>query len=240
MNQEPFTAQVNAGCLLFIHRDCLGQLQEDTSDCLLYTQLAATKKHDRFNAADDWNNTWLAAMNRFGYSLKSTESLSLPSRDMQDKTVWQWIDEHLPRFVSPALFSECESLAKRSFAAFPDQPAFQLLARQTLQPVAPGDHPAGHCQQKTLWHLGMLDAGGALSLVTLGFTSRTALGADYLFQTLAIADVKGNIEMRFQSMRMMDVVYGSLRNAVRRALEDKRTGLSQVLETGASGEAILL
>jgi hypothetical protein len=228
MNQESFTAQVNAGCLLFIHRDCPGQLQEDTSDCLLYTQLAATKKHDRFNESGDWNNTWLTAMNRFGYVLKSTESLSLPSRDMQEKSVWQWIDGYLPRFVSPVLFSECESLAKRSFAAFPDQPAFSLLARQTLEPLTSDDQTAQRRQQKVLLRVGMLDEGGQLSLVTLCFTSQAVLRPDYLFQSLALAD--GNIEMRFQSMRMMDAVYGPLRNSIREALENKRAGMRERLE----------
>lgn len=230
MKHGLLSAQVSAGCMLFIHRECTGQFRDDTADCLLYAQLAATKKHDRFVASDSWNETWLAAMNRFGYVLTHSERVSRSTCELNTKAVWDWLNGYLPAFFSHALFSESERLARRALEAPANQPAFGLLMRQALEAVPQVDQPLLQRQQKVVVQLAMLGPAADLSLVTLTYTSRLALGAGFLFETPLANDVIGNVEMRFYSMGMMEPVYASMRKPIREALADKRAGLCYTLE----------
>lgn len=230
MKHGLLSAQVSAGCMLFIHRDCTVQLRDDTADCLLYAQLAATKKHDRFAASVSWSETWVAAMTRFGYVLTHSECVSRSARELSTKTVWDWPSGHLPAFFSHELFSEAGRLARRALEAAANQPAFGLLTRQALEAVPQVDQPLLQRQQKVVVQLAVLGPASDLSLVTLTYTSRHPLSADFLFEPLPANDVIGNVEMRFYSMSMMEPVYASLRKPIREALADKRAGLCYAIE----------
>ena len=125
MHQGMIEAQVSAGCVLFTHSGCSAQRKSDAADCVLYTQLAATKKHPRFTATSAWNDTWLAAFNRFGWALKTHEALACPSAELGPGSVWAWIKKTLPAFIPADLLFAAESTAWQSLLSYPDQPAIE-------------------------------------------------------------------------------------------------------------------
>lgn len=232
MNQESLEGQVNAGCLLFMHRECPEQLRKDTADCILYTQLAASKKHDRFSASVQWNDTWRDALVRFGYALETSETLSLPASERLDGSIWEWLAEKLPPFMSAALLAESQSLARRSLLDCPDPRANALFARQVLQPVPQVEHKLLQRHQKVVIQIGMLGASSELMVAALTLTCRKPFEPDLLFQPLAPESVVGNIEMRFYSMQLMERVYSQLRAGVQDALAQKRSEHSCALQGG--------
>jgi hypothetical protein len=224
MHQGRIETQVSAGCLLFMHRACTDLQKSDAADCALYAQLAATKKHPRFAASSAWSDTWLAAFIRFGWALNTHETLSCPALDLGPGSVWTWVKSSWPLFMPSDMLVDGESVLKRSFSSQPIQPAVELLAGHALEPIVPksGDVQRG---QKVVLQIAFLNENAALSVVLISFAHRTALKNDFLFETLHPADIVGNIDLRFYSLRLMDLVYTPLRKNVSQALEDRRPTL---------------
>ena len=225
MHQGTIEAQVGAGCVLFMHSACSAQRKSDAADCILYTQLAATKKHPRFTATPAWNDTWLAAFTRFGWALKTHEALACPAAQLGAGSVWAWLKKTRPAFLPADLLFAAESSAWQSLLSYPDQPAIELLASEALEPVALGIPREVQDGQKVVLQLGFLDANGELSMALITFTHGPLLKPDFLFEPLQPVNIVSNVELRFYSLRLMDLVYSPLRSKISQALEDRRSEL---------------
>ncbi|MEX6662599.1 hypothetical protein [Pseudomonas sp. W2-17] len=229
MHQGMIEARISAGCLLFMHRDCTDTHKSDIADCVLYTQLAATKKHERFAATPAWNETWLAAFTRFGGMLKAHEAVSCPALELGPGSVWAWMKSRLPLFIPGAMVFESESAAWRALSSHPAQPAFDLLAAQVLEPKATAIPGEIRNEQKVVMQIAFLDENSTLSVVLVTFTHRLPLTNDFLFEPLQPGDIIGNVELRFYSLRLMDLVYSPFRQKISQALEDRRPTLVSAL-----------
>jgi hypothetical protein len=225
MYQGMIEAQVSAGCLLFMHTACSAQRKSDAADCILYTQLAATKKHPRFTATSAWNDTWLAGFTRFGWALKTHEAFACSAAQLGPGSIWAWLKKTQPAFIPTDLLFAAESNAWQSLLSYPDQPAIELLATEAVEPVAIGMPRHTHNGQKMVLQLGFLDANGELSMALISFTHGPWLKQDFLFEPLLATDIVGNVELRFYSLRLMDLVYAPLRSKISQALEDRRSML---------------
>ena len=230
MRQGMIEAQVSAGCVLFVHSACSAQRKSDAADCILYTQLAATKKHPRFTTTSAWNSTWLAAFTRFGWALKTHEGFACSAAHLGPGSVWAWLKKMQPAFMPTDLLFAAESTAWQSLLSYPDQPAIELLAREALAPVGLGIPREARDGQKVVLQLGFLDANGELSMALITFTHGPLLKHDFLFEPLPADNIVGNVELRFYSLRLMDVVYSPLRAKVSQALEDRRSGMVSALK----------
>lgn len=225
MHQGMIEAQVSAGCVLFMHSACTDLQKSDAADCVLYTQLAATKKHARFTATSAWNDTWLAAFVRFGWALNTHETLNCPALDLGPGSVWTWLKSNWPLFMPSDMLADSESALRRSVPSQPGQPAVEMLVRHALEPTFPTNSGAEQRRQKVVLQVAFLNENAALSVALISFTHRTALKNDFLFETLHPGDIVGNVELRFYSLRLMDLVYTPLRKNVSQALEDRRPTL---------------
>jgi hypothetical protein len=224
---------VNAGCLLFMPDGCTDRLRQDVQDLTLYTQLAATKRHSRFTASDRWRETWLAAMVRFGWVLKSHESRSLPAAELGAGSVWQWIRSQLPRSMPADVIRQTGEAARRSVLTLPDQPGIELYARNVLEPSSGLGGYVSVQGQKVLLQLGFFATTTGLSVITVEFTLRQQAGSNVLFEALAPGDIVGNVELTFHSMHLMDLVYAQFRETLAAALNDRRAALMcPLLEVG--------
>lgn len=212
---------VNAGCLLFFEGITNARDKSDVLDCTLYVQLAASKKHHKFNAFDDWRDTWLAASLRFGWHLSDSESINQSAMSWpSDATVWDWIKHALPQFINASDVSQGEVIARQRYHQNPDQPAVSLLSEQVLQR---SETESG--LTTVALQLGFVGPMSTLSLVQLNFTSRQPLKADFLFQPMVPNDVVGNVGLTFYSMQLVDRAYAQFRGHFNAALTQRRPAL---------------
>ncbi len=226
VNQGRMEGHVNAGCLLFMSAAFSDRQKQDIMDSTLYTQLAATKKHSRFDAPDAWRQTWLAALNRFGWTLRHHESLSVPATEFAPGTVWDWITTYLPSFIPLELVCESERLTSRSISAHPDQPAIKLWGLHVTEPSSSGD------QQKVGLQFAVCGPASGLCLIVLTFRTSQLPSPDFLIGSLSPQALVGNIEMTFYSGHLMELVYGQFREKISQALEGRRPDLVSTLLEG--------
>ncbi|SEQ81714.1 hypothetical protein SAMN03159444_02527 [Pseudomonas sp. NFACC02] len=229
MNQGTIEGHINAGCVVFMSAACSDQQKKDVMDCTLYTQLAASKRHSRFDAALDWRHTWLAALNRFGWAVRSHDSRSLPAAEVGRGTVWDWVDKQLPAFIPKSLFAEGAALATCSVKEHPDQPAVAMLNRQVIE-TSFEDPASGVSERKIALQLAVFEPTTGLGLMVLSFTTRQPSSAELLVEVFNPEEVRGNIEMAFYSARVMEIVYAQFREKINQALNDRRAGLIYTLQ----------
>ena len=229
MNQGTIEGYINAGCVVFMSAACSDQQKKDVMDCTLYTQLAASKRHSRFDAALDWRHTWLAALNRFGWAVRSHDSRSLPAAEVGRGTVLEWLDKQLPTFIPKALFSEGAVFATHSVKEHPDQPAVAMLNRQVIE-TSSEDPASGMSERKIALQLAVCEPATGLGLIVLTFTTRQPLSGELLVEVFNPKEVQGNIEMAFYSAHMMEIVYAQFREKINQALNDRRAGLVCALQ----------
>lgn len=221
MNQGTIEGHVNAGCVVFMAAACSDQQKKDVMDCMLYTQLAATKRHSRFDAELDWRHTWLAALNRFGWAVRSHDSRSLPAAEVGRGTVWDWLDKQLPSFIPNAIFSEGAAFATRSVEGYPDQPAVAMFSRQAIETSS--EDPATRVSERRIaLQLAVCGPTTGLGLMVLSFTTRQPSSAELLVEVFNPEEVQGNIEMAFYSVHLMEIVYAQFREKIAQALDDRR------------------
>lgn len=232
MYQGTIEAQISAGCVLFMHRHCTPLQKSDIADCVLYMQLAATKKHDRFAATPAWNETWLAAFVRFGGMLKAHEAINCSALELGPGSVWAWLKNKKPVFVPGDMLFECESIAWRALSSDPAQSAVELLAGQALEPRAAAFSGEKHSGQKVVVQFAFLDANSVLTVALVSFTHQQPLKGDFLFEVLQPANLSGNVELRFYSLSLMDMVYSPFRQKISEALMDRRPALVSALRGG--------
>jgi hypothetical protein len=219
VNQGRIEGHVNAGCLLFMSAAFSDRHKRDIMDSTLYTQLAATKKHSRFDAPEHWRQTWLAALNTFGWTLRHHESLSLPATDVTPGTVWDWINSYLPSFIPRELVFESERLTKRSISAHPGQPAVGMWGRQVSESSSPGD------RLKVGLQFAVCGPTSGLCLIALSFKTSQRPSPDFLTDVLNPQALIGNIEITFYSVHLTELIYGQFREKISQALEGRRADL---------------
>jgi hypothetical protein len=225
LNQGTIEGQCNAGCLLFISAACSDRQKTDASDITLYTQLAASKKHSRMDTPDSWKQTWLAALNRFGWVLKAHETLSLPAAELDSGTLWEWTHRHVPVFFPRQLVREGGILMKRSVAAHPEQPALELLIPHIIEPVPTSlawDQMASVPEHRIGLQFAYCGPTSGLNLVVLSLKTRQSLKSGFLIEVLDPKAVVGNVEVTYYSVEMLERIYGPLRASIGRALEERR------------------
>lgn len=222
MNQGLIEAQVSAGCMLFMHSECSALRKSDTADSVLYTQLAATKRHSRFANTSAWNEAWLAAFTRFGWALEAHESFCHRPERPLPYSVWGLLQDSLPAFMPVALLSAAESACVRSFERHPDQPAIGLLLREALEPAVASVRHEPQAAQKVVLQLGLLDANGGLSVGFITFTQASGFKGNVLFEPLQVTDLLSDVQLHFYSLRLMESVYAPLRLKVSEALDHRR------------------
>jgi hypothetical protein len=222
VNQGTIEGHINAGCVVFMSAACSEQQKKDVMDCTLYTQLAASKRHSRFDAALEWRHTWLAALNRFGWAVRSHDSRSLPAADAGQGTVWDWLEKQLPSFMPNALFSQGAAFAKGAVEARPDQPAVAMLNRQAIEISSSEDPVSGVSERKIALQVAVCGPTTGLGLVVLSFTTRQPPNGELLAEVFDPKKVLGNIEMAFYSAHVMEIVYAQFREKIAQALDDRR------------------
>jgi len=225
VNQAKIEGQTNAGCLLFMSAACSDQHRRDASDITLYTQLAASKKYSRFNDAQRWKQTWIAALTRFGWALKRHESLTLPAAELGTGTLWDWVRQHLPPFFPKALVQDGEIMAKRSIAAHPRQPAVNRLLRHIIEPSSPSAHPSESYEPGLGLQFAFCGAASELYLIVLSFNSRQTLNPLLLNEMLDPKAVVGNVELTYYAVQLNELIYAPLREKISQALESRRADL---------------
>jgi hypothetical protein len=235
---------VNAGCMLFFAQGVAVQLKKDVLDSMLYTQLAATKKHDRFSATKQWKEVQLNAMTHFGWVMQSVETFNQPAPRGTPETVWGWITQMLPPFMPAAAVAEAQAAAHECYKADPGQHGFDVFARQ----VSPVDEssttelvvipspasPPTHDATPVVMQLGFVDPTATLYQVSLSFTRRQPLTPGFLFEPMESNDVLGNIELTFRALRLQEVVYSLHRGTIDEKLQDRRS--SRVAHLSRQGQ----
>lgn len=218
MTQKLNSPIINAGCLLFFAEHADTARYDDVLDSLLYCQLAASKRHEKFSEFEHWKDTWLAASMRFGWALQRSEHVSEPVPRDSSETVWDMCARALSATVDETLLREAERLVRQP----PQAEALDLLAGQTLrvesEALKPGASTLG-------FQMGFVDAHGNLTIAALHFVTRQSLKPDFLFEPLEATSLSGNVELKVCSMRLADLVYGQFRETFATALLDRRAAL---------------
>ncbi|MBI6854134.1 hypothetical protein YA0002_15260 [Pseudomonas cichorii] len=231
MKIESCEAIVNGGCLFFFETGKVVQAH-DVLDSLLYTQLAASKKHpDKGVDFDKWKDVWLAAALRFGWVLNTSESFSQRPSGVPGATLWDWIKSANTLLIPQLSVDKAEGAARHCYEAYPQQRAIKLLADQTLSvdPVAlelvpaPLDAKPEPVATRVALQLAFVGpAANELVLVQIHFTTLQALTPAFLFEPIDPLKVVGNVELGFYSMRLVDAIYSQFREKFDVALKEKR------------------
>ncbi|KPC35518.1 Uncharacterized protein ABJ99_3928 [Pseudomonas syringae pv. cilantro] len=226
MKQKLNAGVVNAGCLLFFPEQGQTASYHDVMDSLLYVQLAASKKHPKFASFDKWNETWLAAAMSFGWVLKASEHVSEPLEADAAETIWSSVRRALAVSVTPAALDHAEQSLRKACTPPCASQAIRLLAGQVLGHEA---DQAGCSQTVVAVQTGFIDEQHNLTLVQLHFVTRQPLSNGFLFDALEPAMVRGNIDLTFYSLHLMDHVYLQFREKISSALATRRAGLIETL-----------
>jgi len=242
MEQDFNGAVVNAGCLLFFPEQQEIAQQSDVLDSLLYVQLAALKKHEKFVEFPKWSETWLTAALRFGWVLKASEHVSEPLPPRGADTVWGWTSRALAGLVPTEAVDHAERRSREAWARFPQQEAIHLLSSQAraINAAAPSllDPTSQPDQTQTVaLQIGFVGNHRNLTLAQLYFTTRQPLTSGFLFETLASNEMCGNVELTCYSMRLMDQVYAQFRDTFDASLSARRPLLSMRLAGAENGHA---
>lgn len=222
MNQGTIEGHINAGCVVFMSAACSDQQKQDVTDSLLYTQLAASKRHSRFDDALSWRHTWLAALNRFGWTISSHDSRSLPAAEVGRGTVWDWLEKQLPSFIPNAVFLEGAAFARRTIETSPDQPAVTMLNRHVIE-TSTDVEVSGVSERKIALQVAVCGPTTGLGLVVLSFTTHQPPSMELLAEVFDPPEVRGNIEMAFYSAQVMEIVYAQFRETIAQALDGLRS-----------------
>jgi hypothetical protein len=222
MEPEVNNAIVNAGCLLFLTGHSVTPGINDVLDSLLYVQLAATKKHDKFSEFERWKETWLAAALRFGWMLKGSEYVCQPVSRTGGETVWGACTRELKTRVGEATLSESECLLRQRL----QHDALGLLASQAVQPLAEGLMAP---RTSMTLQLGFLDTSGTLALALLHLDSYQPVTSGFLFEPLEAGHMLGNLSVTVYSLQLQSLVYRQFRDAFDIALKDRRPTLVKPL-----------
>ncbi|WP_122672340.1 hypothetical protein [Pseudomonas viridiflava] len=227
---------VNAGSLLFFSEERQADRQNDILDSMLYIQLAASKKHERFNDFEGWKELWLAAALRFGWALKASEHISEPLVAGTLNTVWNLAAQAFSASVSNSALTRVEALMRLANTQLSAQPAIKLLASQAMHvedspAVSPDPSCRARAGKSTLaFQLGFAAADNTLDIALVHFKTRQTLTDDFLFEPLDPGQICGNVEVTLYSMHLMAQVYAPFREVFHTALRKQDPALVMSVE----------
>ncbi|MQQ37916.1 hypothetical protein GE543_27160 [Pseudomonas sp. SZ57] len=222
MKQELDAVVVNAGCLMFFPEPQRVALKNDVLDSMLYVQLAASKQHSKFAEAEKWNETRLAAAQRFGWLPSASEHISQPLPPESAETAWSCMARALAPFVSADTLLHAEAFMRRAGNQSVASEALHLLRSQTVQS---GLNHAGRLQVSVVLQLAFVDIRQNLKLAQFQFATRQPLSSGFLFEVIEPNSVYGNIAVTVYAMQLFEQVYSQFRDGIDTALSSKRAGL---------------
>ncbi|WP_214347643.1 hypothetical protein [Pseudomonas congelans] len=222
MKQEMDAAVVNAGCLMFFPEPQRVSLKNDVLDSMLYVQLAASKQHSKFAEPEKWNETRLAAAQRFGWLPSANEHVSQPLPPESVETVWSCMARALAPLVSAETLVRAETFMRKVSTRSTANDALDLLRSQAIQS---GLNHAGKLQVSVLLQLAFVDTQQNLKLAQFQFATRQPLSAGFLFEVIEPKSIYGNIAVTVYAMQLFEKVYAQFRDGIDTALSSKRAGL---------------
>lgn len=222
-------AVVNAGCLLFFAPSIPIARRSDLLDSLLYLQLAATRKHERFSDFANWKEVWLTAALRFGWTLNASEHLSERLPPSSNESVWTICTAAL----RPLLDADVVEDAERQVRASVQDKKLNLLASQALQ-ISANEHSPG--QATVTLQFGFVDPQGTLSLAIAHLVTWQPLHSSFLFEPLEAGHLSGNLELTVYSMHLSEQASARFREPLSTALADKRPMLIHPLGDGGMSD----
>ncbi len=231
MKQELDAVVVNAGCLMFFPEPQRVSLKNDVLDSMLYVQLAASKQHSKFAEPEKWNETRLAAAQRFGWLPSANEHTSQPLPEESVETVWSCMTRALAPFVPAETLRHAEAFMRKVGNQSFTNEALHLLRSQTLQS---GLNHAGKLQVSVLLQLAFVDTRQNLKLAQFQFATRQPLSSGFLFEVIEPTSVYGNIAVTVYAMQLFEQVYSQFRDGIDTALSSKRAGL--IMSLGGSSD----
>ena len=227
---------VNAGSLLFFPEALEADRQSDILNSMLYLQLAASKKHERFSDFESWKDLWLAAALRFGWALKASEHVSEPLAAGAPNTVWSLAAQGLSVSVPGSALTSTETFMRLASAQPAAQAAIKLLASQALRVedfLADSNDQSGKAREGKstfAFQLGFIAAGRTLDMALVHFQTRQALTDGFLFEQIDPGQIVGNIEVSAYSMSLMEQVYAPFRNVFHSARQKQDPVLVMSIE----------
>ncbi|AAY39442.1 MULTISPECIES: hypothetical protein [Pseudomonas] len=229
MKQELDAVVVNAGCLMFFPEPQPVSLKNDVLDSMLYVQLAASKQHSKFAEPEKWNETRLAAAQRFGWLPSANEHVSQPLPAESAETVWSCMARALAPFVSADTLLQAESFMRRVGNQSVGSEALDLLRSQSVQS---GLNHAGRLQVSVVLQMAFVDTRQNLKLAQFQFATRQPLPSAFLFEVIEPKNIYGNIAVTVYAMQLFEQVYSQFRDGIDTALSSKRAGL--IMSLGGS------
>lgn len=223
---------VNAGSLLFFPEEQQIERPNDILDSMLYTQLAASRKHERFHDFERWKEVWLAAALRFGWALKASEHVSEPMAKGTLNTVWSLAAQAFSTSVSSSALTRTEAFMQLANA----QPAIKLLASQAMHvedPPPDSNDPSRRTragQSTVALQVGFVTADRTLDLALVHFKTRQTLTGAFLFKQIEPGQILRNVEVTVYSMQLMDQVYAPFREVFHTARLKQDPSLTLSLE----------
>ncbi|MEE4708336.1 hypothetical protein V2K55_21815 [Pseudomonas alliivorans] len=227
---------VNAGSLLFFPEEQQIERPNDILDSMLYTQLAASRKHERFNDFERWKEVWLAAALRFGWALKASEHVSEPLAKGTLNTVWSLAARAFSTSVSSSALTRTEAFMQLANAQSSARPAIKLLASQAMHvedPPPDSNDPSRRTragQSTVALQVGFVTADRTLDLALVHFKTRQTLTGAFLFKQIEPGQILGNVEVTVYSMQLMDQVYAPFREVFHTARLKQDPSLTLSLE----------
>ncbi|WP_249583399.1 hypothetical protein [Pseudomonas viridiflava] len=227
---------VNAGSLLFFPESLEVDQQNDILDSMLYLQLAASKKHDRFSDFESWKELWLAAALRFGWALKANEHVSEPLAGGTMNTAWSLAAQISSASAQGPALSRIEAFMRLASAQPSAQAAITLLASQAmliedlLADSSDESCKARACKSTLAFQLGFVAADRTLDIALVHFKTCQTLTDKFLFEPLDPGQVCGNVEVTAYSMGLMDQIYAPFRDVFHTARQKQDPVLVMSIE----------
>ncbi|GFM78700.1 hypothetical protein PSCICM_45190 [Pseudomonas cichorii] len=227
---------INAGSLFFFSCGVSPSFKADVLDCSLYSQLAASAKHEKFAEPVEWRQTYLNALTRFRCNIVYREVQDAPLE--YTGSLWAYVREKLSKRVPLPLIERAECILKRFADGTEKKAVTALLAEQTTQclpvlvlpesatePDAPGQQDCS-----VILQLAFVDVEPVVNLIILSFKSTPPAGELSLAQLFAeLSNVKC-LEIAYVSAELDEHGFGYFRKDLVARLGARRDELIVGLE----------
>ncbi|MBX8572170.1 hypothetical protein K5D36_21070 [Pseudomonas cichorii] len=173
---------INAGSLFFFSSHVSPSFKADVLDCSLYSQLAASARHEKFAEPVEWRQTYFNALSRFRCNIVYREVQNAPLE--YTGSLWDYLKEKLIRRVPLPLIERAECISKRFMDGTEDEATTALLKQQTthcLPVLAPSESTTepdvpGQQDCSVILQLAFVDVEPVVNLFIISFKSTTPAG----------------------------------------------------------------
>lgn len=222
---------INAGSLFFFSSGVSSSFKSDVLDCSLYSQLAASARHEKFAEPVEWRQTYLSALTRFRCNITYREVQDAPLE--YTGSLWDYTREKLASRVPLPFIEQAERTLKHFVSGTEEIAAKALFIEQTTRclpaPMLPGStaelaSPDRQDCSITL-QLGFVDVEPVLNLIILSFKSTPLAGEMPLSQLFARPDSLKNLEIATVSAELDEHGFGYFRKDLVARLGERRDQL---------------